>query len=230
MRATTATTILFALTALGTAGCGERDPYNAYDVASANQFQAEQRAQAMKNAPADPDSFTVTESAKVRCRCDADGGLHVTAPANAQVRPMTNGDREDAEAEIALAERPAGTRIRRTVSLGYVGDGPLTQVPSRGGPWNVPDALLPAHQHVEPRYPSVITYGGGYGYRVPYGAYGYGNYGGGPSRGTGTGQAGPSEPQPRGGLWFTPHIPKSASGGASPGGRGPIATPAAPGR
>lgn len=231
MRATTTATILFALTAIGTTGCGERDPYNAYDVASANQFQAEQRAQAMKHAPPDPDAFTVTESSKVRCRCDADGGLHVTAPANAQVRPMTNGDREDAEAEIALAERPAGTRIRRTVSLGYVGDGPLTQVPSRGGPWNVPDALLPAHQHVEPRYPSVITYGtaGVYPYAVPYGGYGgYGSYGG---RTRAGGQAPVSQPQPQGrGLWFTPHVQTSGAGPGGGGGRGPIATPAAPGR
>lgn len=210
-------TVLCGLAAFALAGCGERDPYNAYDVAAANQFHAQQREQAMAKSAPDPDSFTLSESSKVRCRCDADGGLHVTAPATAQVRPMTNGDREDAEAEIALAERPAGTRIRRTVSLGYVGDGPLTQVPSRGGPWNVPDALLPPHQHVEPRYPSVYTYGAPfYGYRGGYvGSYGYGGYGGG-----GTRSSGGSQPQPAGGLHYPAHIHQGAAGGSHAGSGG----------
>lgn len=217
MRATTTiATVFCAVTAFATVGCGERDPYNAYDVAAANQFQAQQREQAMRRSPPDPDSFTVSESAKVRCRCDADGGLHVTAPADAQVRPMTNGDREDAEAEIALADRPPGTRIRRTVSLGYVGDAPLTQIPSRGGPWNVPDALLPPHQHVEPRYPTVITYGAPfYGYRYG-GSYGY--HGGTRSSGT------LSQPQPAGGLHYPTHIHSSGGAGGARGGSGGVST------
>ncbi|MBS2013295.1 MAG: hypothetical protein JST00_10435 [Deltaproteobacteria bacterium] len=212
------------MAAVGAVGCGEREPYNAYDVAAANQFQAEQRAQAMKQAPADPNMFAVSDPATVRCRCDAEGGLHVTAPEGARVRSMTNGDREDAEAEIALADRPAGTRIRRTVSLGYVGDAPLTQVPSRGGPWNVPDALLPPHQHVEPRYPSVYTYGAPfYGYAGGRGFGGYG-YGAGGSRAPSAG-AGGAGPQPRGGLYFTPHIHQGGSGGSAGGSR---PAPAAP--
>lgn len=96
----------------------------------------------------------------VRCGCDADGDLHVSAPPGSSVTRPEDAT-HPAEAQIVLPEG-AHLPLRRSKSLGYIGDAPLTQVPSRGGPWNVPDALLPAHRHVEPRY-------GTYGYRT-YGA------------------------------------------------------------
>jgi hypothetical protein len=64
-----------------------------------------------------------------------------------------------AEAEIVLSDDPAPAPLRRTKSLGFIGDNKLTSSPSRGGPWDVPDALLPAHRHVEPRYGAQVSYG-----------------------------------------------------------------------
>ncbi len=217
MRAATLAILGLGLTTFAT-GCGEREPYNAYDVAAANQFQAQQREEALRHAPADKGANDGAK-AKVVCRCDADGGLHVTAPPDARV---TAREGEDAEAEISLDDRPPGTRLRRTVSLGYVGDGPLTQIPSRGGPWNVPDAILPLHDHVETRYPS-IGYGGPYGY---YGYRGYRHSGWGTSRGTSPASGGQVLSSGHN-LHFPTHLSvpgvggNGSSGGSRSGGRGP---------
>jgi hypothetical protein len=96
-------------------------------------------------------------SRTVRCGCDADANLHISAPQGSQVSRPEDAT-HDAEAQVVLPD-DAPVPLRRTKSLGFIGDAPLTQRPSRGGPWNVPDALLPAHRHIEP------SYGVGYGYR-----------------------------------------------------------------
>lgn len=149
-----------AMTATGATGCVERDPFSASDVAAADAFHASEAAAAReRSAPRDP------AGGKVTCTCDAEGGLHVQAPHRAVVRAVETSI--DAEAEITMPERPPGTRIRQTVSLGFVGDGKLTAIPSRGGPWNVPDALLPPHQHRVPDRPVGYVrygYGGAPGY------------------------------------------------------------------
>lgn len=109
----------------------------------------------------------------VRCGCDADGDLHVRAPQGSHVvRPEEDGTYE-AEAEILLPDDPPPAPLRRTKSLGFIGDSKLGESRIRGGPWAAPDALLPPHAHVEPRYGAAPSYGlGGYGARVmpPYGA------------------------------------------------------------
>lgn len=101
----------------------------------------------------------------VRCACDAEGGLHVQAPAGSRI---TTADDPNPAAEIVLDDLPEGGPIRRTRSLGFIGDGKLTPTTSRGGPWNVPDGLLPIHRHPEPRY-GAIHYGGHRGYGGGYG-------------------------------------------------------------
>jgi|GEM_PF-5047441 len=206
---------LSAVGSVGVSGCVERDPYNAYDVAAAKDFHMQQEAEATRHAPRDPNTTGASArsgAAKVTCRCDAEGGLHVTAPASAQVRVPEGAARDDAEAEITVEERAPGTPIRRTISLGYVGDAPLTQTPSRGGPWNAPDGVLPRHEHVEPRYPSV-----GFGYVPFYGGYGYGYAPAGYGRGGRTSSAGTDAPSGHN-LHFAPHV--SSSGVAGGGVRG----------
>jgi len=236
MRALAGTVLV--LSSLSAIGCADRDPYNAYDVAAAQQFHLQQEAEATKRAPVDPNTVGAVRAAgpaTVRCRCDEDGGLHVNAPQGSVVRVPEEATREDAEAEITVPERKPGTPIRRTVSLGFVGDGPLTQSPSRGGPWNVPDALLPAHQHVEPRYPPV--WGVGFAprgrYYGGYGSYGsYGSYGRGGSGGYGGSRGGAPAAQPTGGhnLNFSPHVRSSGvsfsrGGGGHGGGGGHVGGP-----
>lgn len=222
MRALAGTVLV--LSSLSAIGCAERDPYNAYDVAAAHQFHIQQEAEATKRAPVDPNTVGAARAvgpATVRCRCDEDGGLHVHAPQGSVVRVPEEATREDAEAEITVPERKPGTPIRRTVSLGFVGDGPLTQSAGRGGPWNVPDALLPPHQHVEPRYPPV--WGVGYApYRGRYygGTYSRGGYGSYGSFGGGSRGSAPAA-QPSGGhnLHFSPHVRSSGTTFSSGGGR-----------
>ena len=85
-------------------------------------------------------------SRTVRCGCDADGELHVSAPQGSQVTVPEDAT-HPAEAQIVLPDDRPGMPLRRTKSLGFIGDGKLTPSPSRGGPWNVPDALLPPHRH-----------------------------------------------------------------------------------
>ena len=90
-------------------------------------------------------------SRTVRCGCDADGDLHVSAPHGSQVTVPEDAT-HPAEAQIVLPDDRLGMPLRRTKSLGFIGDGKLTPSPSRGGPWNVPDALLPPHRHYAPSY------------------------------------------------------------------------------
>jgi hypothetical protein len=101
----------------------------------------------------------------VRCRCDAEGGLHVRTPAGATLRVPDGARGEDAEAEITLADDAPAQPIRRTRSLGFIGDNKLTEGRSRGGPWNAPDAVMPIHPHGSSSY----GYGSGYAVRSGYG-------------------------------------------------------------
>jgi hypothetical protein len=91
-------------------------------------------------------------SRTVRCGCDADGGLHVRAPQGSRVTvPEDDNPAYVSEAEVVLPDDPTIYR-RRSKSLGFIGDNKLTPGRSYGGPWNVPDALLPPHRHVMPSY------------------------------------------------------------------------------
>ena len=93
----------------------------------------------------------------VRCACDADANLHVAAPQGSKVTRPEDAS-EAAEAQIVLPEdEPQPRPIRATRSLGFIGDNKLTPSQGRGGPWAVPDALLPPHVHG--------TWTNGYGYR-----------------------------------------------------------------
>jgi hypothetical protein len=101
----------------------------------------------------------------VTCRCDAEGGLHVRAPEGATLRVPDGARSEDAEAEIVFADAAPSQPVRRTRSLGFIGDNKLTESRSRGGPWNAPDAVMPIHPHGGGSY----GYGSGYGVRYGYG-------------------------------------------------------------
>lgn len=209
----TAACALFTTSAVG---CVERDPFSANDVAAADAFHASQAAAATRRS-VEPAAGGV----KVACRCDAEGGLHVQAPQGATVTTTSVDDGEDAAAEITMAEatageRAAGTRLRRTVSLGFAGDGKLTQLPSRSAPMNAPEGPVVGASYV----------GFGYGRGVPvrgarYGGYGpssgghhagAGGAGAGSAGGAGAASAGGGS---RGSLIFSPHVHSSA---ASPGG------------
>lgn len=223
--------------AMSAVGCVERDPFSASDVAAADAFQASQAASASAAAAATARGGTGNT---VKCACDAEGGLHVQAPRGAAVKVTEGGD--DAEAEITMpsAERPPGTRIRQTVSLGYAGDGKLTEIPSRNRPSSEPDRPVgyavygyPGYGYGYPSYgyPSYGRIVPGYANRAYTGSRGYASHG--PrspgARGSGGSSGGA---QSGGSLIFSPHVHASgvagghASGGsrgsASPGGsRGP---------
>lgn len=160
-----AVTVMCLSSAVTAIGCVDRDPFNASDVAAADAFHARE-AEKARMASSPPSAQTV------RCRCDEEGNLHVHAPRGSTVRAAQREGDDDAEAEITVPERRPGTPIRQTVSLGFVGDGKLTQTPSHGGPWNVPDGLLPKHAHGMPDRPYV-----GPRYYAPARFYGYGGYG-----------------------------------------------------
>jgi hypothetical protein len=83
----------------------------------------------------------------VRVAEDERGGLIVQAPPGARViRP--EGSPYPAEVEILMPPPNEGRPLRVTKSLGYIGDGKLGENHSRyGGSYNVPDNLLPPHQH-----------------------------------------------------------------------------------
>jgi hypothetical protein len=129
--------VFSVVSALIATGCIDRDPFHAADVAAADAFHAREASAATR--PSGPSGLDVG------CRCDADGNLHIHAPQGARVRPAEG--LEDAAAEISFPGQRRGEPIRRTVSLGFIGDGKLTETTSRGGPWNAPDALLPPHAH-----------------------------------------------------------------------------------
>jgi hypothetical protein len=109
-------------------------------------------------------------SRTVRCGCDADANLHVAAPQGSLVTRPEDASHA-AEAQIVIPEDgpPRARPIRTSRSLGFIGDAPLTPSPSRGGPWNAPDAVLPPHTH------GSWSNGGGYG--SGYRSFGYGHSG-----------------------------------------------------
>jgi hypothetical protein len=116
------------LLAHGALGCERRDPLDPHE------FVAEETARIAHASPA-----AARGEARVTCRCDADAGLHVVAAEGSIVTVPPDAARTDAEADIVVAserdeasEAPGG-RLRHTVSLGFVGDGKLTEIPPRGG-------------------------------------------------------------------------------------------------
>jgi hypothetical protein len=188
--------VLGAAVAASATGCVERDPFSASDVAAADAFHEAQAAAAMRGS-AQPASA----GGRVACRCDSEGGLHVEAPPGARVK--VNESSEDAEAEITIPERAPGTPIRHTVSLGFAGDGKLSETPSRASSGGAPDGF-----GVQPGY-AAYTYG--------YGRVGSGSATRGQShtrtRGTSTStSSGGSGGSRGGGLIFSPHVHSSAMG------------------
>ena len=141
--------------AIGVGGCGGADP-----------------------EAVDPGTVLRANTGTVRCTADEGGNLHVRAPADARVTVPADGQ-DDATAEVSYstadesAQMPRPQRPR-SISLGFIGDAPLTQGPSYGGRYSygAHDNLLPPHQHARGFTDP------GYGYR--YGAYGYRSYAYGP--------------------------------------------------
>lgn len=101
------TCLAVALTAIG---CVDRDPHSASDVAEADAFLARQSARALRGAP---EAGAATAAGKVRCRCDADGGLHVEAPQGSNVVQVSEESSEDAEVEVTFATRASAMPIGR---------------------------------------------------------------------------------------------------------------------
>jgi hypothetical protein len=163
MRADAATVLLVA-SAVSAIGCigRDRDPLDPSDF---NGSSAEERVPS--RAPRGDPQKTV------HAACDEDGNLHVRAPENVRVTTPEDA-RANAEAEIALDDQP-GRPIRRTKSLGFIGDNKLGPSRSHGGPWNAPDGVLPPHRHGYPSYggPGSYVYRPSWGYgpprpRLPY--------------------------------------------------------------
>ena len=106
----------------------------------------------------------------VRCRADEDGNLHVRAPADARVIAPADAV-EGATADIAWAPEDDVAQMPRPVrprsrSLGFIGDGKLTETPRAEDRWSygAHDDLLPPHPHPShPPHPAVWP--GAYGYR-----------------------------------------------------------------
>ena len=127
----------------------------------------------------DPSDFIAAETARVAyaervrtrahvvCRADAEGGLHVVAPAGSTVEFANEGT--DAQADIFFADEGPSQPIRRTISLGFIGDNKLTETPPGNGS---SDGTF--------YYPSGTSGFGG-------GRRGYSGSGGGGSRGRGGG-------------------------------------------
>jgi hypothetical protein len=115
------------LVSCAASGCERRDPLDPHE------FVAEETARV---AQASASRRAAAAGAHVTCRCDDEGDLHVVAPAGSIVTTPSDPARADAEADIIvpseLSEAP-GTRLRHTVSLGFAGDGKLTETPSYGG-------------------------------------------------------------------------------------------------
>jgi hypothetical protein len=149
-------TLVSALTTLGCFG----HPLDPGEIA------AEDMARASTSTGRERGAATVT------CRCDGEGGLHVRAPEGSRVRVPDGPASDDAQVEVTLADNASTGPIRRTRSLGFIGDNKLTETRSRGGPWNAPDAVMPIHAH------GGGSYGSGYGGRSGYGSgYGSRSYG-----------------------------------------------------
>lgn len=113
--------------AFAASGCERRDPLDPHELI-AEETARVARASAVRQAAGD--------GAHVTCRCDDEGGLHVAAPEGSIVTVPSDAARADAEADIIVPSEPSeppGTRLRHTVSLGFVGDGKLTEIPPQGG-------------------------------------------------------------------------------------------------
>lgn len=113
---------------------------------------------------------SATNRGTVRCSADEDGNLHVRAPADARVTAPADAP-EGATAEIGWAQEDDYPQMPRPVrprsrSLGFIGDGKLTQAPNHGGRWGygAHDDLLPPHAHREWSWPGAYGYGSGYRY------------------------------------------------------------------
>ncbi len=132
-----------AVTALASSilasGCVDRDPEMPHDM----RWELDARG-----APLPPRAPRGPAETTVAVRCDGDGSLHMRAPDHARVTRPDAAD-DGGEIEIAYEPPPPPPRrpLRTTKSLGFIGDGKLTSSPSRGGPWNAPDGLLPPHAH-----------------------------------------------------------------------------------
>jgi hypothetical protein len=164
MRADAATVLLVA-SAVSAIGCigRDKDPMDPSDFLHGVMSETEERVEHGKRVPRHAPAGDPRKT--VRVACDEEGNLHVRAPDGSTVtRPDDAAN--DAEAEIAFAE-PARP-IRRSRSLGFIGDGKLGESRSYGGPWNAPDAVLPKHVHHQPSYGR-----GSYGYRSYRPSWGY---------------------------------------------------------
>jgi hypothetical protein len=191
--------VLFALAAaLGSVGCAAKE---AEDPGSILREETVDRIGPPSRAT----------SRTVRCGCDADGDLHVRAPQGSRVfRP--DDATYDAEAEIVLPEDAPRGPLRRTKSLGFIGDGKLGPSRTRGGPWAAPDGLLPPHHHFEPRYGP--TYHGHHAHRSGF-------------------YRAPATPFVSGGTPWTPPAPPyvapPSAGWGQPSGGGSASAPIGPG-
>jgi hypothetical protein len=96
--------LLSVATTLGSVGCVERDPFTANDVAAPPPCTC-----------AAPESRSPSPREEV--------------PAASS--PLSLPPPEPTDAQEAPAPRRPGTRLRETVSLGYAGDGKLTQIGMR---------------------------------------------------------------------------------------------------
>lgn len=150
MRADAATVLLVA-SAVSAIGCIDRNR----DFMDPSGFNGQGGHVAEERTPAPAPRGDPQKTVSVAC--DEDGNLHVRAPENVKVTTPEDG-RADAEAEISLDDA-AGRPIRRTKSLGFIGDNKLGPSRSHGGPWNAPDGVLPPHAHGRP---------GSYGGYRPY--------------------------------------------------------------
>jgi hypothetical protein len=121
--------VLAMVPALLSAGCIERDLVDPGMVVR-------------EETPRDLVAPARTDARTVHCSCDADGGLHVRAPEGSRVIVPPDAT-ENAEADIVLPEPPRAVPLRRTKSLGFIGDNKLT--PSGRDRFRGYDAYAPAH-------------------------------------------------------------------------------------
>lgn len=111
-------------------------------------------------------------SRTVRCGCDLDGDLHVQAPQGSSVTVPEDAT-HPSEAQIVLPD-DGPAPLRTTKSLGFVGDGKLSDIPSRGT-----DGLLPPHEHGGGRWSGQHFLPGQAPYPYPYAPAPYAPYRGG---------------------------------------------------
>src|SRR4051812_15626417 len=110
--------VLVVATALGLAACAPPDRLGA--AGEVDRFVRGEEAADAAPPARDPRA--------VRCACDAEGGLHVRAPGGSQVAIPEDAS-FPAEAEVVIPDGYAEGPVRRTKSLGFIGDNPLTPSP-----------------------------------------------------------------------------------------------------